>query len=130
MGLFGNRAEKAEKEAAAAAQSERLAGLPVAELAAEVMPAFGPEGIGGRPGHRRGAIEVTEWLFRDSSAKARYRQPTLGPVMEALQALENVGLLEGRSFGGSGSGATTYSATRAGEEALADDTVSRALGAG
>jgi hypothetical protein len=130
MGLFGNRAEKAEKEAAAAAESERLAGLPVAGLAAEIMPAFGPDGIDDRAGHRRGAIEVTEWLFRDSSTKAKYRQPTLGPVMESLQALENAGLLEGRSFGGSGSGATTYSCTRAGEEALAAGSVSRALGAG
>jgi hypothetical protein len=119
MGLFGNREEKRAKEAEAAAESERLATLPVADLAAEILPAFGPEGIHTSAGHQRGAMQVTEWLFASTSAKVKYRQPVLGPVIEGLQALENAGLLSRRSFGGSSSSASTYSITRAGEEALA-----------
>jgi hypothetical protein len=41
MALFGNREEKRAKAAAAQAESERLVALPVRELAAEIMPAFG-----------------------------------------------------------------------------------------
>jgi hypothetical protein len=92
MGLFGTREEKRAKETAAQAQSERLAALPVADLAAEIMPAF-------------------------------------SPAIEALQVLENAGLLSSRDFGGSGSSASTYEATRAGEEALADGSVRQRLGA-
>jgi hypothetical protein len=129
MGLFGNREEKRAKEAAAQIESERLAALPVADLAAEIMPAFGPDGIEIRSGHQRGAMQVTEWLFASTSDKVRYRQPALGPTIEALQALENAGLLSRRDFGGTGTGASTYEATRAGEEALADGSVRQRLGA-
>jgi len=128
MGLFGNREEKRAKEAAAEAESERLAALPVADLAAEIMPAFGPGGIEVRGGHQRGAMQVTEWLFASTSDKVKYRQPVLGPTIEALQALENAGLLSRRNFGGSGSSASTYEATRAGTEALAEDSVRQRLG--
>jgi len=123
MGLFGNRAKKEAKKAAAAAESERLVGLSVVDLAVAVMPAFGPGGIEAKSGHQQGAMEVTEWLFRNSSTAVEYRQPTLGPVIEALQALDNAGLLEKRSFGGG----STYHATRAGEEALAGGSVRERL---
>jgi hypothetical protein len=78
MGLFGNKEEKAAKAAAAQAESERLIALPVADLAAEIMPAFGPDGIEAKSGHRQGPTEVTEWLFASTSAKVKYRQPVLG----------------------------------------------------
>jgi hypothetical protein len=129
MGLFGNREEKRAKEIAAEAESERLVALPVADLAAEIMPAFGPDGIEARPGHQRGAMQVTEWLFSSTSTKVKYRQPVLGPTIEALQVLETAGLLSRRNFGGTGTSASTYEATRAGTEALADDSVRRRLGA-
>lgn len=114
MGLFGNKDEKRAKEAAAQAESERLMALPVADLAAEIMPAFGPDGINAGSGHRQGPMEVTEWLFASTSTKVRYRQPTLGPVIEGLQMLDNAGLLAQRNFGGSNSSASTYHATRLG----------------
>ncbi len=127
MGLFGNREEKRARETAAQLESERLAALPVADLAAEIMPAFGPGGIEARPGHQRGAMQVTEWLFASTSTKVKYRQPVLGPTIEGLQVLESAGLLSRRNFGGSGSSASTYEATRAGNEALADGSVRRRL---
>ena len=127
MGLFGDRGEKRARETAAQAESERLAGLPVAGLAAELMPAFGPDGIGAGGGHQQGAIQVTEWLFASTSTKVKYRQPVLGPAIEALQVLENAGLVGRRSFGGPGSNASTYHATWLGEEALADGSVARRL---
>jgi hypothetical protein len=127
VGLFGDKGEKRAREAAAQVESERLAGLPVAELAAAVLPAFGPEGIGAKSGHQQGAIQVTEWLFASTSTKVKYRQPVLGPVLEALQLLDNAGLVGRRSFGGSSSSASTYHATRLGEEALADGSVARRL---
>jgi hypothetical protein len=130
VGLFGNKEEKRAREAAAEAESERLAALPVAALAAEVMPAFGPDGIGAGSGHRQGPMEVTEWLFASTSTKVKYRQPVLGPVIEALQLLDGAGLVGRRSFGGGNSSASTYHATRLGEEALADGSVELRLAAG
>jgi hypothetical protein len=127
VGLFGNRDEKRAREAAAQAESERLAALPVAELAAAVMPAFGAEGIAAGSGHRQGPIEVTEWLFDSTSTKVKYRQPVLGPVIEALQLLDGAGLVGRRSFGGANSSASTYHATRLGEAALADGSVAQHL---
>jgi hypothetical protein len=91
------------------------------------MAAFGPEGIAAKSGRRQGPIEVTEWLFSTTSTKVRYRQPALGPVIEALQLLDGAGLLGRRSFGGASSSASTYHATRLGEEALADGSVLRHL---
>ncbi len=129
MGLFGDKDEKRAREAAAQAESERLAALPVAELAAAVMPAFGPDGIAAKGGHRQGPMEVTEWLFASTSTKVKYRQPVLGPVIEALQLLDSAGLLGRRNFGGDHSSASTYQATRLGEEALTDGSVARRLAA-
>jgi hypothetical protein len=123
MGLFGNRAEKAQKAAAAQAETDRLLALPLADLAAEIMPAFGPGGIDAGSGHSQGAIEVTTWLLSSFSGSVKYRQPILGPVIEGLQVLDNAGLVERRAFGGG----STYHATRLGEASLADGSVSRRL---
>lgn len=127
MGLFGDSGEKRAREARARAESDRLAGLPVAALAVEVMAAFGPGGIAAKSGHRQGPIEVTEWLFSTTSTKVRYRQPVLGPVIEALALLDRSGLLGRSSFGSASAGASTYHATRLGEEALAEGSVMRHL---
>jgi hypothetical protein len=125
MSLFGNRKEKAAKEGAAAEESERLVALPVADLAAEIMPAFGPDGLQAKTGHRQGPMEVTSWLLASFSTSVKYRQPILGPVIEGLQALDNAGLVEHRTFGGG----STYNATRLGETALAEGSVRERLGA-
>jgi hypothetical protein len=128
VALFGNREEKAGKEAAAQAELDRLAGMQPSELGAEIMRAFGPDGLQTRSGHRQGPVEVTNWLMSSYSSKTKYTQPLLRPVMEGLQALENAGLVETRGFGDRGAG-STYHATRAGEEALADGSVAQRLSA-
>ena len=124
MGVFGDKAEKQAKAAAAEAESERLSALPVHELAVEVMPAFGPNGINAKAGHRQGPFEVVSWLVPDLPVK--YRSTVLGPVIEALGVLEHANLVTLRSFGKEG-GASTYRASRLGEAALAEGTVREQL---
>jgi hypothetical protein len=126
VGLFGNKEEKRSQEAAAEVESRRLAGLPVADLAAEVLPAFGPEGINAGGGGQEGPMEVAKWLLASTSSKAKYKGVILGPVVEALQLLDNKGLVGRRSFGASSSG-STYDLTRLGKEALADGSVEKYL---
>jgi hypothetical protein len=126
VALFGNREGKSEKEAVAGAELDRLVALSLPELGAEIMPAFGTDGLQARSGHRQGPAEVTKWLMSSFSGKTKYTQPLLRPVMEGLQALDNAGLVESRGFGDRGA-ASTYHPTRAGEEALADGSVARRL---
>jgi len=123
MGLFASKEEKA----AAQAESDRLRALPVADLAAEVMNAFGPDGLQTKSGHQQGGLQVTQWLLRDHSTKVKYTQPIFGPTIEALGMLDVAGLVDSRNFG-SGN-AKTYHATRLGEEALAAGDVRARLGA-
>jgi hypothetical protein len=125
MGLFGNKAAKQAKAAAAESESARLVALPVHDLADAIMPAFGPNGINAKPGHRQGPMEVVSWLLPDASVK--YRQPLLSPVIDALGVLEDANMLARRSFG-SGGQASTYHSTRLGETALAAGTVRGQLG--
>jgi hypothetical protein len=124
MGLFGRKRDP-QALAAWETESARLAALPVRELAAEVLPAFGPNGIAVKAGHRQGPMEVIAWLLPD--APVRYRQPILGPVLEALAVLEHANLLLRRPWG-TGDRASTYRATREGESALSDGTVREHLG--
>lgn len=124
--LFGNKDEKRAREAAASAETERLVRLSVADLAAEIMPAFGPDGLQTRSGHRQGPVEISTWLLSSFSSSVKYRQPVLGPVIESLQALEHAGLVQRRGFGDNGASAT-YHATRLGETALADGSVRQHL---
>jgi hypothetical protein len=126
VALFGNREEKAAKVAEAQGELDRLAGLQQPELGAEIMRAFGPDGLQTKSGHRQGPIEVTNWLMSSYSSKTKFTQPLLRPVMEGLQALDNAGLIESRGFGDSGA-AKTYHVTTAGEEALADGSVAQRL---
>src|SRR4051794_32022347 len=116
-----------QEKQAAQAESDRLKGLPLPDLAAEVMPAFGPAGMNAGGGHQQGAVQVGKWLMASTSAKVKYTQPILGPTIEALGLLESAGLLQSRTFG-SGN-AKTFHATRAGEEALASGSVRELLAA-
>jgi hypothetical protein len=125
MGLFGNKAEKQAKATAAQAESERLQALSVTDLAVVVMPAFGPEGINAKSGHRQGPMEVVSWLLPEAPVK--YRQPILGAVIEALGALERAGLLTRGSFGTTNQ-ASTYHASGLGGTALTEGAVRAHLG--
>lgn len=122
--MFGNKAEKAAAGDAAQAHVDRLVALPLPDLAAEILPAFGPTGMQIKSGRRAGAFEVSEWLC--APYPSRYRQPLIQPVLEGLQSLEHAGLLLKRNFGTSAG--TTYALTRAGESALSDGTVREQLG--
>jgi hypothetical protein len=123
--MFGHKEEKRAREEAAHAESDRLLALPVSELAVEAMPAFGPDGINAKSGHRQGPVEAVAWLLPDASVK--YRQPMLGPVIEALGVLEHADLLTRRSFGSKGR-SSTYHATRLGETALVEGNIRQRLG--
>lgn len=70
-------------------------------------------------------MEVVSWLLPDAPMK--YRQPLLGPVIEALGVLDQAGLLTRGSFGSKGK-ASTYHASLLGERALSDGTVGNQLG--
>ncbi len=128
MWPFGDSDEKVSKNAAAQQETDRLVALSPADLASEVMPAFGPEGMEVKSGHQAGAMQVTSWLLEDFSGKVKYRQPVLGPTIEALGLLESAGLVTGHNFG-SGN-AQSYKATRQGLSALADGSVSKVLDSG
>jgi hypothetical protein len=53
----------------------------------------------------------------------KFRQPLLGPTIEALGTLENAGLVTRRAFGGG----STYHLSREGEAALADGAIHERL---
>ncbi len=128
MGLFGNKEEKAAEEAAGAAAVERLNSLSTEELAAELMPAFQPDGARSKGRSGSNAMAVIQWLVRDHP-----RHPSLRPLADsvpvALQRLSAAGLLKATGSG-IGTGVDSYSLSPAGEEALADGSVSQRLGPG
>ena len=123
MGLFASKEEKDASQA----ESDRLRALPVEDLAAEVMGAFGPDGLQIKSGNQQGAVQVVGWLMRNHLTKVKYTQPILGPTIEALGILDVAGLVDERTFGKGN--AKTYHATRRGEEALAAGDVRARLGA-
>jgi hypothetical protein len=126
MPLFGQskgpaevEAERARQQAnlqrmidAAGAMSQWVRGVPAGDLAAHLMPAFGP----GAPARsRNGAVSLSglfQWLgYRDNSM--------IGPILEGVQLLEHaelilIGLPE------SDSGPHYWSATRFGLATLAE----------
>jgi hypothetical protein len=123
--MFGNKQEKADQDAAALVEAERLLGLPVPDLAAEIMRAFGPGGVPTTGGRRIGLLPIAAWLMRPFPRGSSHIKVLLDPVREGLQALLNAGLIIRRGLGQSSS---DYVATRLGESALADGTVRQHLG--
>jgi hypothetical protein len=87
MGLFGSRAAKQARADPADTEVRRLVALSTHELAAEIMPAFGPNGINAKSGHQQGPTEVAIWLLPESPIT--HRQPVFGPITEALGVLEH-----------------------------------------
>jgi hypothetical protein len=125
MGLFGNKEEKAAKEAAGAAEVERLEGLTVDRLAAEVMQAFGPDGAKAKGNGEVAPLQILNWLMRDYPYHPSLRA-LLDAEMAALEKLAGAGLLT-RRVSGVGSGAQTFKLSPFGEEALADGSVEQRL---
>lgn len=94
--LFGNKSLKAEEELSAQAEAVRLASLSAAELAVEVMPAFGPGGPGRGELPELNFIQVGSWLMRDQPRGTKFLRDLEQPVRASIQALEVAGLVQHR----------------------------------
>lgn len=122
MALFGNKEEKVAQDQAAKAEADRLQALPATQLAEAVMPAFGPEGA--RPGNEINILQVMSWLMSSYPRGTKYLTQLRDPTWEAIQALENAGLVIQMGSGGQGG---RLKATSLGETALAEGTVAENL---
>jgi hypothetical protein len=124
--MFGNKEEKAAQDAAAKAEAERLTALPVPELGAEMMAAYGAGGLSGE-GEGRGLNFLQIGMFMMASFPRGRKQLTAlqDPLLAGAQALENAGLIV-QGTGASGP-AAYLKLTRLGEEALADGSVKSKL---
>jgi hypothetical protein len=97
--------------------------LPVADLAAELMPAFGPDGAkspGRGSGQMLNILQVMNWTMSSYPRSASYPRELEKPVREGLQALEQAGRIEKRVMQ---RGGQRMGPTRLGEEALASSSV-------
>jgi hypothetical protein len=124
--LFRQSEDKIAKEAAAQAEFERLNALSPADLAVEVMPAFGPDGPRGHGPN--GGINILQALFWLNQAHfpsgISYISQLQEPVREAIQALDHAGLV----LTNAGREGSWTSATRLGLASLADGTLSQRVG--
>ena len=127
--LFGKREEKAAQKEAARAEIERLCALPVADLAVEIMPAFGPEGVRGADHRGVASFQIANWLVASYPGRAGIWKQLVYPVSEAIQRLEHAELVERTTPGQPGSG-DTVKLTRLGQTALSEDSVRRHLTGG
>jgi hypothetical protein len=121
--LFRKGEDKAEQDAAGEAELARLSALSAPELAAEIMPAFGPDGP--RSSGGLNAVQIAQWLMA-SYARSPGLKPLLPPIQKATQALESVGLVEQKQSG-LGTGSSSAKATPLGEQALGEHTVQQHL---
>lgn len=90
--------------------------VPPAELAVELMPAFGPDQLG-RPATGVYESHVGAWLFRGYTHPGRYATDVATPVREAVQLLEHAELVY---IGTTGRGTLYWTATRLGLAILAN----------
>lgn len=120
--LFRRTRERAAREAAAFAELNRLKALSPDELAAEVLPALGPDGA--RSGRVTRARDVCIWLMRSHRLGFNASQlQLLSAVLKALRRLEHVGL----AWSTESDIPTRWKLTRYGEQALADGTAAQWL---
>ncbi len=120
MALFRKRDHTAEDEAGRV-RFDGLMALSPADLAAELMPAFGPDG----PGHGKNlsSVKLVQWLLRGVRGVGGVSHPGLkldGAVQEAMQVLEHAELVRGVQLRDTG---RRWNATRVGEAALANGDV-------
>ncbi len=143
MALFGSRADRSMEADALEAEIERLDGLPLPTLAAEVMGrAFGPGAewedpeeevtVGGPGDGAGGTVEaiadamapdgMTRWV----DDRARLRLARL--AAEAVQALEHASLIRVQTH--TGTDGFDYTPTRRGRTVLAAGAVAEVVGGG
>jgi hypothetical protein len=124
--LFRKSEEKAAREAAGQAEFERVIALPVADLAGDLMPAFGPDGLhalherdSDSPGSGINLFQLARWLGTTyCPSGGTYARELMEPVRQGLQRLENAALVLGTE-----GHQATWGVTRLGQTALADGTV-------
>lgn len=128
MSLFKRDPDPAREAADAAAQAEvtRLAALTPNAIAAELIPAFGPEGAPSKGRLGTAPMQLIEWLMTDYGRGASTK-PLVPAVLNGMSALERAGLVS-ETTSGTGSGGKLYSLTPLGEQALADGTAGDHLG--
>jgi hypothetical protein len=120
LALFRKRDHPAAAEAAQG-DFESLMALSPADLAAELMPAFGPDGP--RHGKDVHTLQLVSWLlrrYRGASKVSRPAEKLYAVVGEAMQVLEHAELVQARQ---SSERSLHWSATRLGAAALADGDV-------
>ena len=120
MALFGKKDHTAEDEAGRV-RFDGLMALSPADLAAELMPAFGPDG----PGHGKNlsSVKLVQWLLRGVRGIGGVSHPGVkldAAVQEAMQVLEHSELVRAVQLRDMG---RRWNATRSGEAALANGDV-------
>ena len=100
------------------AEADRICGLPVADVAAELMPAFAPDGPGKNGLDARLAMK---YLLRSVPHKVEHEIQLEEPAREGLQMLEHARLITLVVTD------RTFWATRLGTQALAQGTVQQYL---
>lgn len=123
--LFGNKEEKRNQDAAAQAEAERLLGLPLEDLAAEILPAFGPDGPG-KGEKSLNVLQVGSFLMREFPRGASQIRQLLDPIREGLMRLEHSELIRTQLMS---TGGGRLVVTRRGLEALASADPARYIGA-
>ncbi|HUA05137.1 MAG TPA: hypothetical protein VMB27_14630 [Solirubrobacteraceae bacterium] len=90
--LFRRNEEKAARKAAARVEIERLRGVPVDDLAADLLVGLGPDGP--TKGTSMRVQQLCEYLIRDYPDAGRMDTLNLSaPVNRALDMLEGAGLV-------------------------------------
>jgi hypothetical protein len=119
---FGKRGRHESEEAAARAEAARLASLPAPELAAEIMPAFGPNGPDQGDPPELNFLQIADWLMRAHPRGARHMRALESPIRGSVELLEVAGLVQRRGQ------SNRLSPTPVGQGALADGSVRLHLG--
>ncbi len=121
--LFGNREEKRAQEAAAQAEADRLLALPLEDFAAEMLPAFGPDGPG-KGEKSLNILQIGSFLMRRHPRGASHIRPLLDPIRDAAQRLEHANLIRNQVLG---TGGARLAVTQLGLEAIASGNPRRYL---
>jgi hypothetical protein len=100
--------------------------LAVTDLAVEIMPAFGADGVRGADRRGLASFQIANWLVASYPGRAGIWEQLVDPVSEGVHRLEHAGLAERTTPGQPGSG-QTVKLTRLGQTALSEGSVRQHL---